>query len=81
MLRPTNEQPLKDLWYHAPLSHSPGVVLLLPARLLNAGNQAVRSHLTELDTADTELTHITLWTTGDHTTVVLTDRIRVAWQL
>ena len=44
----------------------------LPAGLLYARDKAVRSHLTELDTADTELTHITLWTTSDHTTVVLT---------
>ena len=50
----------------------------LPARLLNAGDQTVRRHLAELDTADAELTNISLRTTRQFATVVLADRIRVA---
>ena len=54
---------------------------ILPAGLRNAGDQTLRSHLTELNTADAEQTDVALRTTRDLAAVVLTNRVRVAGQL
>lgn len=53
----------------------------LPAGLLYAGDQAVRSHFAELDTRQTEEADITLWTTRNLAAVVQADRIGVARDL
>ncbi len=57
---------------------APRPALILPACLRNAGNQTLRGHLAELDTADAEQADVTLGTTGDLAAVVLADGIRVA---
>ncbi len=44
---------------------------MLPARLLHARDQALRSHLAELNTADAEQTDVALRTSRDLATVVL----------
>jgi len=54
---------------------------MLPACLLNAWDEAVACHLTELDTADTEHTDVALWTSSERTTVVHTARSRVLREL
>ena len=54
---------------------------ILPACFRNAGDQTLRSHLAELDTADAEQADIALGTARDLAAVVLADRIRVAGQL
>ena len=45
---------------------------MLPACLLDAWDKTVACHLTELDTADAELAHISFWTSGERTAVVHT---------
>ena len=47
---------------------------MLPACLLDAWDKTVACHLTELDTADAELAHISFWTSGERTAVVHTAR-------
>ena len=48
---------------------------ILPACFRNAGDQTLRSHLAELDTADAEQADIALGTARDLAAVVLADRI------
>ena len=45
---------------------------VMAACLLDAWDQTVARHLTELDTADAEHTHISLWTSSERTAVVHT---------
>jgi hypothetical protein len=47
---------------------------------VNARDKTCRSHLTELNTREAELTDITLWTTGHLATVVKTNRRCVLWE-
>jgi hypothetical protein len=67
------ERPISKLLINELLfTVSDGFGHMLPACLLNAWDQAVACHLTELDTADAEHTHISLWTSSERTTVVHT---------
>ena len=52
---------------------------MLPAGLLYSRDETCGSHLTELDTRKTELTHVTLWTSSNLAAVVQADRVGVAW--
>jgi hypothetical protein len=52
----------------------------LPACLLDTRDETGRSHLTELDTRKTELTHISLWTTSHLATVVKTNWGSILWK-
>ena len=54
---------------------------MLPASLLDARDKAVGGHLAELDTAETEVTHVSLRTTGQRATVVQADRGGVLGEL
>ena len=54
---------------------------MLPACLLDAWDKTVACHLTELDTADAELAHISFWTSGERTAVVHTARSLVLRKL
>ena len=54
---------------------------MLPASFLHARDETIAGHLTELDSAETESSHVALWTAGEGATVVQTDRRSVLREL